>query len=123
MLMPTFLRSYRRPNHALLQLFTGHNRSPFRHLETRVVAKRLDRQSGRAIECLAHAIEYLEDTKPFSAEATPRLEAINEALAILKARNRDIFFSCSTHSQRNVTNAWTDTLSLEHDDHIQWTNS
>ena len=120
MIRPSFLRSYPRPNHALLQLVTGLSRSPFRSLETRVVATRLDRSSARAIECLAHAIEYLEDTKPFSAESTPRIAAVEEAIRLLKARNRDVFFSCSTASQRNAAQSWADTLSTGHDDHIQW---
>lgn len=121
MTRPSFLRSYPRPNHALFQLVTGISRSPFQSLETRVAATRLDRHSARAIECLAHAIEYLEDTKPISAERTPRIEGMEDAVTLLKARNRDVFFACSTASQRIAVARWTDSLSTGDDHHIQWT--
>ena len=120
MTRPSFLRSYPRPNHALLQLVTGISRSPFRSFETRITATRLDRHSARGIECLAHAIEYLEDTKPISAEKTPRIEAVEDAVTLLKARNRELFFACSTAGQRTAVALWTDTLSTGDDYHIQW---
>lgn len=53
--------------------------------------RRLDRQSARAIECLAHAIEYLEDTTPLHAPPTSRTRACVEAISMLKSRNREIF--------------------------------
>ncbi len=86
-------------------VFTGRPGSP-RTTERRAGRDRLDRQSARAIECLAHAIEYLEDTRPFSPEPTPRLIAVEESVTLLKACNRQVFFACSTQSQRNAVIAW-----------------
>jgi hypothetical protein len=54
----------------------------------------IDRKSGRALEILGHAIEYLTDE--FVEEATqvspsdPRVEAIQ----LLMALNREIYFEC-----------------------------
>ncbi len=121
MALRSFLRTYPRPDSAFLQFVAGMNRSPFRSMQTSISTVRLDRQSARAIECLAHAIEYLEDTKPFSAATTPRIEAVEGAIALLRARNREVFFSGSTESQRRATQCWTDTLSTGHDNHTQWT--
>ncbi len=121
MLMPSFLRPYARTDYALLQLVTG-RRTPRFAIKTRVVASRLDRQSARAIECLAHAIEYLEDTKPLSAEVTPRSKAMEDAIALLTARNRDVFFSSSAGTGSRAIHAWTGTLTTDHDHHTEWTN-
>ena len=121
MLMPSFLRPYARTDYALLQLVTG-RRTPRFPMKTRVVASRLDRQSARAIECLAHAIEYLEDTKPLSAEVTPRSKAMEDAIALLTARNRDVFFSSSAGTGSRAIHAWTGTLTTDHDHHTEWTN-
>ena len=122
MLRSSFLRSYPHPNQTLRQLVTGRSQNPFRSFETHLVASRLDRQSARAIECLAHAIEYLEDTRPISAESTPRLAAMEDAVALLKTLNRDVFFSCSTERQRTAARSWTDTLNACNDHHTQRTS-
>ena len=60
------------------------------------VRRRLTPEGGRAIEILGHAIEYLADeyavdTAPKVAlgSADPRIEAIQ----VLKALNRSIYFS------------------------------
>ncbi len=82
-----------------------------------------ERQQSRAIKALARAIEYLEETKPLRPEITPRIAAVNEAVTLLKACHRDVFFSCSTERQRKATTLWTDTLSVGHDYHAQWTNA
>ena len=94
------------PTLSLLQFVFTVRPDSLRRTEPREGRGRLDRQSARAIECLAHAIEYLEDTRPFSPEPTPRLAAIEESVALLKARNREVFFACSTQSQRNAVIAW-----------------
>lgn len=52
---------------------------------------RSDRMAGQALESLAHAIEYLEDTMPLSYEESPRTIAIAEAIDLLKVRNRAVF--------------------------------
>ena len=117
MLTPFFQKPYQRSHPSLFQLFAGRTRSPFAAMETRAVASRLDRQSARAIECLAHAVEYLEDTKPFTAEATPRTKAVEDAVVLLTARNRDIFFCSSTQAGKRATAVWTGTLSTDYDHH------
>ena len=122
MLTPYFQRPSRRSNPSLFRLFSGRPRNPFALMETHVVASRLDRQSARAIECLAHAIEYLEDTKPLTAETTPRTKAVEDAVTMLKARNRDIFFSCSTQAGKRAAAVWTGTLGTGYDHHTEWTN-
>ncbi len=53
--------------------------------------KRLNPLSGRALECLAHAIEYLEDTTPYRTQDTPEIMAADDAVRILKTLNREIF--------------------------------
>jgi hypothetical protein len=62
------------------------------------VRRRLTPEGGRAIEILGHAIEYLADeyavdTAPKVAlgSADPRIEAIQ----VLKALNRSIYFSAN----------------------------
>ncbi len=54
------------------------------------VAKRLDAVSGRALECLAHAIEYLEDEQYACVEEKERAGA-EQAIATLKRLNREVF--------------------------------
>ena len=50
--------------------------------------RELDRRSRHALEVLAHAIEYLEDTTPFHHGPTPRSQANLAAIEILKQNNR-----------------------------------
>ena len=57
--------------------------------------RHISAQAGRALEILAHAIEYLTDEYlneggSFSA-SDPRMEAVQ----LLIARNRAIYFACS----------------------------
>jgi hypothetical protein len=56
-------------------------------------------QAGRALEMLGHAIEYLADEftldcmngrRSFVGPVPPQIEAIE----MLKARNREVYFSC-----------------------------
>jgi hypothetical protein len=63
---------------------------------TPLVRRRLTRESGRALEMLGHAIEYLADEYAADVEhkgplgsADPRVEAIQ----ILKALNRAVYHS------------------------------
>jgi hypothetical protein len=54
------------------------------------VRRRLTPEAGRGLEILGHAIEYLEDEYAAESAAYP-LEAID----LLKALNREIYFSCT----------------------------
>lgn len=61
-----------------------------------IVRRRLTRESGRALEILGHAIEYLADEYALVSEfkgplgnADPRVEAIQ----LLKRLNRAIYFA------------------------------
>ena len=76
----------------------GIGQSPIRLVSsaTPFVRRQLSRESSRALEILGHAIEYLADeyavdTAPKGAlgSADPRVEAIQ----VLKALNRSIYFS------------------------------
>ena len=109
------------PIPSLFHILAARSRNPFAMMQTHVVASRLDRQSARAIECLAHAIEYLEDTKPLSAEPTPHIHAVDDAIALLTARNRDVFFCSATGAGKRANQVWTGTLSTGYDHHTQWT--
>ena len=55
--------------------------------------RRFNRQTAQALDCLAHAIEYLEDTMPLLAEESPRILATQQAIDLLKGQNRMIFLS------------------------------
>ena len=71
---------------------------PLKHVRRALTPAR-----GRALETLAHAIEYLEDTAPLSIESTPRTLAILEAATILKSLNRDVYLEAperKSHSDR-----------------------
>ena len=67
---------------------------PFASLQPRSVHRRIDPRAGRALEKLGHAIEYLADEYLHSggslAAGDPRLEAVQLLMAI----NREIYFSC-----------------------------
>lgn len=64
------------------------------------VRRRLSPEGGRALEILGHAIEYLADEyaadimdKGTLGNADTRIEAIIEAIQVLKALNRAVYFS------------------------------
>lgn len=57
--------------------------------------RRMNQQSGRAIEILAHAIEYLADMHADEGSLLVWEKGHFEALEILKARNREIYEECS----------------------------
>ena len=66
------------------------------------VRRRLSPQNGRAIEILAHAIEYLEDTSPLSYQPCARSLAMEDAIALLKSRNREIYADAPIRVSRRV---------------------
>ncbi len=49
---------------------------------------------GRALEILGHAIDYLIDELREEGILAPHKRARIEAIEILKARNREIYFDC-----------------------------
>ena len=122
MWMPSFLRNYPQLKVSGHQgVFERSRRLVHVSLKT-ATCIHVDEQQSRAIKCLAHAIEYLDDTKPFSAERTPRLTAVEQSITLLRTCNREVFLSCSTESQRNAVMAWTGTLTTSHDHHAEWTS-
>lgn len=57
----------------------------------------ISQQNGRALEILAHAIEYLSDEYALSAEQLGRIDADDpeiEAIHRLMAANREVYYSC-----------------------------
>jgi hypothetical protein len=61
--------------------------------------RQISPEAGRAIEMLGHAIEYLADE--FALDCMDRRELLVagnnprvEAIELLKARNREVYFSC-----------------------------
>lgn len=56
--------------------------------------RRIDPQSGRALEILGHAIEYLADELIQSRELVSANNARVEAIQLLMALNRKIYFEC-----------------------------
>ena len=63
-------------------------------------------RTSRGLECLARAVEYLEETRPFGMEKTPRMVAVNQSIAILRVCHRSAFLSCSTESQLRAVEAF-----------------
>lgn len=53
--------------------------------------KRMDPVTGRALECLAHAIEYIEDMTPARSATNAEIRAAQDAVCMLKTLNRQIF--------------------------------
>lgn len=64
----------------------------------RRVRRRIDRQSGRALEILGHAIEYLTDEYVFdlAKDEAPPLASDGpvKAIQLLMSINREIYFQC-----------------------------
>ncbi len=56
--------------------------------------RRIDPQSGRALEILGHAIEYLTDELVQSRELVAPKNAQVEAIQLLMALNRQVYFEC-----------------------------
>lgn len=58
-----------------------------------LVRRRGDREQGRALEALGHAVEYLVDSRMFLIGESNR-EADAEAVQILMRASRSVFESC-----------------------------
>lgn len=56
--------------------------------------RRIDPQSGHALEILGHAIEYLADEYALSGSPLAANHPVVEAMQLLMARNREIYFAC-----------------------------
>jgi hypothetical protein len=63
----------------------------------RVRRRRIDFNAGRALEILGHAIEYLADEFVHDATLLSPNDSRLEAIQILMAANREIYFSCPEH--------------------------
>jgi len=58
------------------------------------VRRKVTAQAGRAMNLLAHALEYLSDECAIGDDAEPSLSARIEAIALLMAVNRGIYMEC-----------------------------
>jgi len=56
--------------------------------------RRIDQQSGRALEILGHAIEYLTDEFIHHGGAFLSNDAQVQAVQLLMALNRQVYFNC-----------------------------
>ena len=56
--------------------------------------RRIDPESGRALEILGHAIEYLTDELVHGGEMIAANNAQVEAIQLLMAVNRQVYFEC-----------------------------
>ena len=56
--------------------------------------RRIDRESGRALEILAHAIEYLADEYVHNGGQLKSSDGEVQAMLILMAANRGIYAAC-----------------------------
>ncbi len=56
--------------------------------------RRIDPQSGRALEILGHAIEYLADEEAHRGGSLTADGSVVGAIHILMERNRAIYFAC-----------------------------
>jgi hypothetical protein len=59
-----------------------------------VMRRRVSREAGRALETLAHAIEYLADEYVHNGRVGSVHDPELKAIQILKALNREIYFAC-----------------------------
>ena len=69
-------------------------------LHARGLTRRLDKTTGRALEQIGHAIEYLLDNHALSA--TGNAQALDEAVAILSRASRGIFAECPVVLPRKI---------------------
>jgi hypothetical protein len=58
------------------------------------IRRKITPQAGKALELLAHALEYLSDECAVSHEKEPQLQDCLEAIHLLMALNRGIYFGC-----------------------------
>lgn len=69
--------------------------------------RRIDPRSGRALEILGHAIEYLTDEFVHESGGLNLRTAQAEAIQLMVSRNREIYFSCPVQpSLRERLLAW-----------------
>ncbi|HEU5351259.1 MAG TPA: hypothetical protein VFU55_06650 [Terracidiphilus sp.] len=59
-----------------------------------VKRRRIDREAGRALEMLSHAIEYLADEYAHDGGSLSGNDGAVEAIQLLMARNREVYFAC-----------------------------
>ncbi len=59
-------------------------------------ARRIDPQSGHALEILGHAIEYLSDELVHAGDLVSAGDPRVEAIQMLMAFNRQVYFACPT---------------------------
>jgi len=57
--------------------------------------RRITPQAGKALEILAHALEYLTDEYAVSGSAGPSLQDRLEAIELLKSLNRRVYLECA----------------------------
>ena len=62
--------------------------------EVRSPRRRIDPQSGRALEILGHAIEYLADEFVHEGGSLSACDPRVDAIQLLMALNRQIYFAC-----------------------------
>lgn len=58
-----------------------------------VIRRRLDKENGRALEQIGHAIEYLMDSRHLE-DGQSAQHAMTEAIEILSKASRDVFACC-----------------------------
>jgi hypothetical protein len=73
------------------------------------VRRRLTRESGRALEILGHAIEYLADE--YALESVPKGPLGNadprvEAIQVLKSLNRQVYFAGAEVQPKRRIRRW-----------------
>jgi hypothetical protein len=56
--------------------------------------RRIDRESGRALEILSHAIEYLKDEYVHHGGGLASSQSEVQAMQLLMAVNREIYIAC-----------------------------
>ncbi len=78
----------------------------FRRLRVGLSLRRPHHRTLRGMGCLAHAVEYLEETMPLGVEVTPRVAAVEQSITILRACHRSAFLSCSAESQQRAAEAF-----------------
>lgn len=59
-----------------------------------VIRRKITPGAGKALEILAHALEYLSDECAVSDAGEPWLGARMDAIRLLKALNREIYLQC-----------------------------
>jgi hypothetical protein len=75
--------------------------------------RRIDREAGRALEILGHAIEYLADEYAHARGSANADDPQVMAMQILMARNREIYFACPAEpTLRERLRAWLHLIKL-----------